>query len=107
MDVFRKRRTDILWDYGRRYLMSRPISRTLLTHSAVLRKYSLSTSWDEPVLEESIALEYIRIEPMFEAVMTADEERPRLSGRMFFDCVNSLPTGLGFDLSLHRYTVEF
>ena len=87
--------------------MVRPIPRRLLTHSAVLRKYSLSDSWDEPVLEEEINLSHIRIEPIFAAIVTADEERPKLSGRMFYDAVNSLPEGLEFDLAQFRYTVTF
>ena len=84
-----------------------PIPRTLLIHSADVRVYSIDPYWGgrEPLYEEKLS--FIRIEPMMEENMTADEEYPRLSGRLFFDCLNSRPSGFEFILSSKRYEVDF
>lgn len=76
-----------------------PIMRYLLIHSATQR-YGTKTQNDEGQwsFASSRSLTHVRFEPSNKLVKTNDNNEAQLSAIMFYDCVNSEPSGATFTL---------
>lgn len=81
--------------------MSRPIPKALLIHSATLTRKANETTNDMDVVQSygpEEVLTRVRIEPSTRLIKTADNQEVQVSATLFFDKVNSLPTGTVFNV---------
>lgn len=76
-------------------MMNAPIPLFLLPHTAVLKRKVTDDGWGGAQYKE-LPLYHIRIEPCWSQTFSLSGDIPQVSGRLFFDCVNSLPTGTAF-----------
>lgn len=75
----------------------RPIPRSLLIHSAVLKKPSGTDEYRNRTYTET-ELSYIRIEPETHTRKTKDNTEGAFSATLIFDRVNSRPSDVCFEL---------
>lgn len=78
--------------------MMPPIPRRLLIHSAVYRHTPSRDDWGKVTWGGSVSLTYVRVEPSHALRITKDNREVRLSALLFYDCRNSLPAGLRFEV---------
>lgn len=82
--------------------MLKPIPRKVLIHSAVYTKVTSKDKWGAVVEAEEtpapISLTFVRIEPSSAIKLSKDNKEMQLKSILFYDCVNSLPTGVSFEL---------
>lgn len=76
--------------------MVTPIPRSMLPHSAELKHISAMDKWGKAEYTV-IALEYIRIEPIYARSFSLAANDPKAKARLYFDAVNSLPRGISFE----------
>ena len=77
----------------------RPIPLRLLIHSAELSRVILG---DYNVTENSdtVLLEHVRVEPCYSAVSAKDNRQLNASYKLFYDCLNSSPQDVTFDIDM-------
>jgi hypothetical protein len=75
----------------------KPIPISLLIHSAVLKKPTGTDEYQNKTYEET-ELSFIRIEPETQTRKTKDNTEGAFSATLFFDCVNSRPANICFEL---------
>lgn len=74
----------------------RPIPRSLLIHSAMLRLPAGVDVWQKPINSVSIDLSYIRIDPSSKVIISKDNTEMQLSSTLIYDCRNSRPLDITF-----------
>lgn len=77
----------------------RPIPLKLLIHSAELSSVTPG-DYNVPEITGTIPLSHIRVEPCNSAVSTKDNRQLNASYKLFYDCVNSSPQGVTFDIDM-------
>lgn len=75
----------------------KPIPKKLLIHEVTLKRYKKDT-WGEDTLELEKTLKFVRIEPSKSRVLSVDNTEIQLNSLLFYDCVNSTPRGVIFEL---------
>ena len=75
----------------------RPIQLSLLIHSATLRHPIALDAWQNVVYTDT-ELKHIRIEPCKKVSHKKDSTEVTLSSVLFFDCVNSRPRSVSFEV---------
>lgn len=75
--------------------MSKPIPRNLLIHTAVLSHVTGTDEYGVDTVSES-TLKYVRFEPSKQTNLTVLGESRNDKYTMFYDCVNSRPSGVTF-----------
>lgn len=76
----------------------RPIPKRLLIHSVLLRRSSCEDRWGKVIEETSEELSYVRMEPSSRIVRDKNNAEIQLSATLFYDCKNSRPKGLEFNV---------
>lgn len=76
--------------------MARPIPRKLLIHSVKHKYNGTKDSWGNITYANERDLTRVRIEPTAKRVLSRDNTEIQLTSLMFYDCVNSNPTGINF-----------
>lgn len=79
--------------------MLKPIPKKLLIHSGVYTKVTAKDKWGAETGTPTITdLSDIRIEPSSAIKLSKDNKEIQLKSLLFYDCVNSLPIGVSFEL---------
>ena len=78
--------------------MSRPIPKKLLIHSATHKYGPDKDAWGNIVYAGTRELIRVRIEPTEKRVLGKDNTEVQLNSLMFYDCVNSKPAGVIFEI---------
>lgn len=73
----------------------RPIPKSLLIHSATLRRPDLPDAWGD-CRTVSVPLAFIRIEPCTKFILDKTQRQVQTTAVLFFDCHHSQPSGLKF-----------
>lgn len=73
-----------------------PIPRSLLPHTATLKKATGVDARGKPTYADDVTLNYIRFETARKNALTALGEQRNDLGVLFFDMQNSLPAGTTF-----------
>lgn len=76
--------------------MSRPIPRRLLIHIATHKYEPTPDMWGKQTYAKEQLLYRIRIEPFEKRKLSKDNTETQLNSLLFFDCVNSAPSGATF-----------
>lgn len=74
----------------------KPIPKHLLIHGATAIKLSKPDTWNNRTEECTVFLKNVRIEPSNALTVTKDNRQVKLSATLFFDLINSEPTGFDF-----------
>ena len=74
------------------------IPKKLLVHSAELITKFAPDKWGNPSSEESVPLEFVRIEPCAKMISDSNGNTIQLSAALFLDCKNSSPKDTKFAL---------
>jgi hypothetical protein len=77
----------------------KPIPKKLLIHSGSYKQKDTKDKWGaETGTPTTTNLSYIRIEPSSAIKKSKDNKEIQLKSLLFYDCVNSLPAGVSFEL---------
>ncbi len=75
----------------------KPIPKSLLIHFATLSKKT-TDNWGNNKLSAPVQLSHIRIEPSHSLITTKDNNREQLKATLIYDCRNSFPRGIDFNI---------
>jgi len=76
--------------------MARPIPKKLLIHTVTHKTGPTVDTWGNTAYAKSTTLKRVRLEPSSKRVMSKDNTEIQLNSVMFYDCINSAPTGIDF-----------
>ena len=84
----------------------KPIPKRLLIHtvSAITEAPDPDSVFGSKVVESSVTLSRVRVEPSSALTVGKQNEQVKLSAVLIFDCKNSLPTGYNFS---HIKRIEY
>lgn len=77
----------------------RPIPKNLLIHEVTLHKLMKADEfYDEGVPDAGMVLKHVRLEPSSKIVRGKDNAEIQLAATMFYDCKNSEPQNVAFQV---------
>ncbi|MCD8356262.1 MAG: minor capsid protein [Clostridia bacterium] len=74
----------------------RPIPKRLLIHSAELSTPQNCDIWQKITYSDPVNLQHVRLEPCSKIVLDANNTQRQQTATLFFDAVNSSPSGTEF-----------
>lgn len=75
----------------------RPIPKRLLIHSATLKTPNGVDAWQNTTYQDQ-AISHVRVEPCSKIVQTKDNTEVQLTSLLIYDCRNSSPAGITFEV---------
>ncbi|MPW26257.1 hypothetical protein GC105_10705 [Alkalibaculum sp. M08DMB] len=76
----------------------RPIPKKVLIHDASHKYDGTKDTWGNITYPNTRDLKRVRIEPTSKRVLSKDNTEVQLNSLMFYDCVNSKPVGVTFEI---------
>lgn len=76
----------------------RSIPKRLLIHKVMLHKKAKEDKWGNVTLDDGVELSFVRMEPSKQIIRDKNNAEIQLSATLFFDCKNSKPKCVKFDV---------
>ena len=76
--------------------MAQQIPKRLLIHSVTHKTGETIDTWQNITYTNTTTINRVRIEPSTKRVISIDNNEIQLNALMFYDCVNSNPSGIDF-----------
>ncbi len=76
----------------------RAMPRYLLIHEVTLCKVFDEDRWGKVILDDSVRIKFVRIEPSKQIIRDKNNAEIQLSATLFYDCRNSRPQDAEFSL---------
>jgi hypothetical protein len=70
----------------------KPIPRKLLIHTVTVVSDIEKDTWGEETAGTQTVISFVRVEPKSKFIIDKQNRQIKLSGLMFYDCINSSPT---------------
>lgn len=90
----------------------KPIPKKLLIHAVTCATEGKKDRWGECTDSSAVRLSFVRLEPSSKVVRDKNNAEVRLAAVLFYDCVNSRPSGFNFavdqiiDFNGDRYRIQ-